>query len=175
MDKIHNKSTINSDRPKTGRAALFIGGVIVLFIAISPILFYSYGSFPSVKVWETSFFTLETGFRDWNAYAWYLIGKIVPLYLLLLWFFTCKHWWHWIILVPIAMYSFQLWGLINESGGYDELEIYYLIPLMMFLIPAVYLIRARLFNSLRGDDLGTFEEDLMAKKTLWGQIKDLFR
>ena len=77
--------------------------------------------------------------------------------------------------MPIAMYSFQLWGLINESGGYDEVEFIYLFPLLMVLVPAVYLIRAKLFNSIRMNSLETFEEDLLAKKTLWGQIKDLFR
>ena len=73
------------------------------------------------------------------------------------------------------MYSFQLWGIINESNNLDELELYYIIPLMMILVPAVYLIRAKLFNKLREDDLQEFEEDLMTKKTLWQQIKDLFR
>jgi hypothetical protein len=154
---------------------LFIGGVVVLLIAITPILFYSYKSFPSSQTWETPFFTLNTGFPDWLSYAWYLSGKLLPLYLLFLWFFTCKHWWHWILLVPISMYSFQLWGLINESGGYDEVQPIFLLPLMMILVPAVYLIRAKLFNSVTGNDLKTFEEDLLVKKTLWGQIKDLFQ
>jgi hypothetical protein len=150
--------------------------VVVLLIAISPILFYSYRSFPvDEKTWETSYFTITTSFPDFNSFAWYFTGKFIPLYLLLLWFFTCKHWWHWILLVPIAMYSFQLWGVINESSSIDELELAFIFPLMMILIPAVYLIRARLFNSVRGNDLKSFEEDLLVKKTLWGQIKDLFR
>ena len=154
---------------------MFIGGIIVLLIAISPILFYSYKSFPDIQIWETPFFSLTTGFPDWYSYAWYLSGKVLPLYLLLLWFFTCKHWWHWIILVPIAMYAFQLWGLVNESGGYDEVELVYILPLMMLLVPAVYLIRAKLFNSIRGNDLKSFEQDLLAPKSFWEQIKDLFR
>jgi hypothetical protein len=175
MDKLHNKSTTNSDLPVKDRLALFIGGIIVLLIAISPILFYSYESFPNTKVWETSLFSLKTNFFDWNAYAWYLTGKIVPLYLLLLWFFTCKHWWHWILLVPIVMYSFQLWGIINENTDIDEVELIWIFPLMMVLIPAVYLIRAKLFNSVRGNDLESFEKDLLVHKSLWGQIKDLFQ
>ncbi|MFT4669647.1 MAG: hypothetical protein ACI9M9_001390 [Flavobacteriaceae bacterium] len=175
MDKIHNKSTTALNHPAKDRKSLFIGGVVVLLIAISPILFYSYKSFPSSQTWETSFFTLKTEFPDWISYAWYLSGKLMPLYLLLLWFFTCKHWWHWILLVPVSMYSFQLWGLINESNRYDEVELIYLLPLMMVLVPGVYLIRAKLFNSVRGSDLKSFEEDLLVKKTLWGQIKDLFR
>ncbi len=177
MDKPNNKSTTNSDRQSTGKRSLVIGGLIVIAIAVTPFIFYSYKSFPDEsQVWETSLFSLSTEFPNWYNYAWYLVGKIVPLYLLLFWFFTCKHWWHWIILVPIAMYSFQLWGLLRESSGnYDVLEIYYLIPLMMVLVPAVYLIRAKLFNRIRGNDLESFEKDLMTKKSTWGQIKDLFR
>jgi hypothetical protein len=65
--------------------------------------------------------------------------------------------------------------LRESSGNYDELEIYYLIPLMMILVPAVYLIRAKLFSKVRGTDLESFEAELMEKKSTWGQIKDLFR
>jgi hypothetical protein len=165
----------NSSHPDKGRLTIILGGIIFLFIAVSPLLFYSYQSFPKSRLWETSFFSLETGFRDWNAYAWYLIGKIVPLYLLFIWFFTCRHWWHWVLLVPIAMYSFQIVTLVSESNNYDTLEIYYLIPLMMFLIPALYLIRARLLNIFKADDLQSFEQELLREKTTWGQIKDLFQ
>jgi len=175
MTKPNNKLTTHLNRRVKDSKSLVVGGVIVILIAISPILFYSYKSFPNTQVWETSFFTSKTGFPDWYAYAWYLTGKIIPLYLLLLWFFTCKHWWHWIILVPIAMYSFQLWGLINENGGYDEVELLYLFPLMMILVPFVYLIRAKLFNQVRKTDLQSFEEELTTKRSIWQQIKDLFR
>ena len=175
MIKPNNKSTETSDHQETGKKSLFIGGLIVVFIAISPFIFYSYKNFPESQTWETSFFSLDTTFGDWYSYAWYLVGKIVPLYLLLLWFFTCKHWWHWIILVPIAMYSFQLWGLIRQNGGYDELEIYALIPLMAIVIPAVYLIRAKLFARVRGNDLQSFEEELGTQRSMWGQLKDLFQ
>ncbi len=175
MDKQNNKSTTHLDHQDKGKGSLIIGGVIVFLIAISPFLFYSYKNFPESQVWETPIFTLETNFPDWFGYAWYLTGKIIPLYLLFIWFFTCKHWWHWIILVPIAMYAFQLWGLINESNNYDEVELYYLLPFMMFLIPFVYVIRAKLFAKIHGDDLTSFEEELGQKRTSWQQIRDLFR
>ncbi|MCH2488978.1 MAG: hypothetical protein MK211_02400 [Flavobacteriales bacterium] len=177
MNKQNSKSKETKSLPhKTGRKNLFIGGVIVLLIAITPFLFYSYKNFPNdSQVWENSLFTVNTAFGSINTYMWFLVGKVVPLYLLLLWFFTCKHWWHWIILVPIAMYAFQLWGILNESQGLDELEIYYILPLMLVIIPAVYLIRAKLFNKMRLDDLDSFERDLMEKKTIWQQVKELFR
>lgn len=177
MDKTINKSTQQECKPQDkGKSALVIGGLIVLLIAISPFLFYSYKNFSNdTKVWETSFFTIETSYYSVNAFAWFLMGKVIPIYLLLLWFFTCKHWWHWIILVPITMYIFQLWGIINQSKNLDVVELIYLLPLMLVLIPGVYVIRAKLFDKVRGDDLKSFEEELSHKRTTWQQIKDLFR
>jgi len=176
MIKQNNKLTeIETDLHKTDKKNLLSGGVIVFLIAITPILFYSYKSFPDVKIWETSFFNIKTDFYSWFDFAWYFVSKFIPIYLLLIWFFTCKHWWHWIILVPLAMYSFQLWGVLNENKGLDELELYLLFPLMMVLVPSVYLIRAKLFNKIRGNDLEAFEEELSAERTTIQQLKDLFR
>jgi hypothetical protein len=177
MTKQNNKSTLQKfNHQDKGSKNLAIGGIIVFLIAITPFIFYSYESFPTdTQVWETSFFTVTTSYFSINSYFWFLVSKIVPLYLLLLWFFTCKHWWHWIILVPIAMYSFQLWAVINQNTSPDEIELYYIIPLMMVLVPFVYLIRAKLFAKVREDDLKSFEEELMTKRTFWQQVKDLFR
>ncbi|MDE0773914.1 MAG: hypothetical protein OSB17_04200 [Ulvibacter sp.] len=175
MIKQNNKSIDTKNHSKTDSKGLIIGGVLVLLIAITPFLFYSYESFPNINVWKTSYFTIDTKFDSWISFAWYFIGKAIPLYLLLIWFFTCKHWWHWIILVPISMYSFQLWGVVNESNDLDTLELVYIIPLMMVLVPSVYLIRAKLFNVVRGNDLEEFERELGVNKTLLQQLKDLFR
>ena len=175
MVKSTNKSTNTKNRFKTGNSSLFLGSVIVLIIASTPYLFYTYESLPDDQVWETYFFSITTSFPSWISFAWYFVGKAIPLLLLLLWFFTCKHWWHWIILVPFAMYSFQLWEVINESNNLDSLELYYLIPLMLVLVPSVYLIRAKLFHSLNDKDLSSFEKELSQEKNTWQQIKDLFQ
>ena len=73
------------------------------------------------------------------------------------------------------MYSFQLWGIINENIGLDELELYLLFPLMMVIVPFIYLIRAKLFNQISGNDLIAFEEELGENKNVIQQLKDLFR
>ena len=70
---------------------------------------------------------------------------------------------------------FSVMGYINENIGLDELELYLLFPLMMVLVPAVYLIRAKLFNQITGNDLAAFEEELGTNKTVLQQLKDLFR
>ncbi len=176
MTKQNNKLTENLNHYKTDKKSLVIGGIVILLIASVPFLFYLYENFPDdSQVWDTYLYNFETTFPSLNAFAWYFTGKFIPLYLLLIWFFTCKHWWHWIILVPIAMYAFQLWGVLNENNNYDSLELYYVIPLMMVIIPAVYVIRAKLFANLHKDDLKSFEEELGQKQTVWQQIKDLFR
>ena len=73
------------------------------------------------------------------------------------------------------MYAFHLWGIVNQNSHPDELELYYILPLMMFLVPAVYLVRAKLFAKVRGNDLETFEEELGVRTSIWKQLKELFR
>ncbi len=72
------------------------------------------------------------------------------------------------------MYLFQTWGIINQSLNLDEVELLYMIPVMLVIVPAVYLIRAKVFNRMRGDNLRDFEEDLKKKRTLWEEFKELF-
>lgn len=177
MTKPHNKSTLGRFQfRQTDRKSLIQGGIIVLIIACTPLIYYAYDSFPNdTQVWETSFFTFTTTYPSLYQYAWFLTGKVIPVILLLIWLFTCKHWWHWIILVPLAMYVFQLFSIIKQNWNADEVEIIYVIPIMMVLVPFVYLIRAKIFSQMRKDDLKSFEEELLQKRSLWEQIKDLFR
>ena len=177
MDKQNNKLIEDSSKYQpTDNKFFFRSGVIVFFIAITPLLFYSYLYFPEdSQELNLGMFSFKTEFENLNLYVWVLTGKIIPIYLLLMWFFTCKHWWHWIILVPTAMYSFQLWSILKGVDNVDERELLYIIPLMMIIVPLVYLIRAKLFNSIRGNDLQAFEKDLMVKKTVLQQLRELFR
>lgn len=161
---------------KGSKKAYISSGVVVFLIAISPYLFYIYESFPAdSKIWETFLFDIETHYLSIQHYAWFVTGKAIPLYLLLIWFFTCKHWWHWIILIPIAMYIFQLWNIINQSKSIDVVELIYMIPVMLIVVPMVYLIRAKLFSRIRNMDSEEFEEDLYKERTMWDELKDLFR
>jgi hypothetical protein len=172
-----NKSTYQTSNSRDrGKQKFTIGGgIVVLLIAISPYLLIIYENFPVSQTWKIFGFEVTTHYQSFQHFIWFLTSKTVPLYLLLIWFFTCKHWWHWIILIPIAMYLFQTWGIINQNLNADEVEIFYMIPLMMIIVPMVYLIRAKVFNKMRGDNLREFEEELKQKKTIWGELKDLFR
>ncbi len=139
--------------------SLLTGSIIAAFIAATPYFFYLYEGFPDVKIWETSFFGLEiryeSGFYESiNVVGWMLFSKLIPLLLLLVWFFTCKHWWYHSLLVPICMYIFQIYSLFNEDTFYkDSIEIYYLAPLILIAFIFLYTIRMKIFDRIHGIDL----------------------
>ncbi|MGH1388080.1 hypothetical protein [Kordia sp.] len=146
MKTIHTKQNKKSIKQKS--SVLLKGSVIAILIAITPYIYYLYESFPEEKVWETFLFTYEAKHYQTVDYAvWIFMGKIVPIILLILWFVTCRDWWYHVILIPIAMYSFQLYSAINDDVKFmDEVEIYWMIPIMMIIVPIVYFIRIKLFD-----------------------------
>jgi len=151
------------ERQTDKKTSLFYGSLAAILIAISPYIFYLYTSFPETEIWKTTFFTFESyGFKNLNDFAWLFTSKFVPILLLVIWFITCKHWWYHVILIPIAMYSFQLFTVINDDKQYiDEVEIYWMLPIMMIVVPIVYLIRIKLFDKLvLGIDLKKIEAEL---------------
>lgn len=128
--------------------SLVMGSLVAVLIIITPYIFYLYESFPDEKVWETSYFSYESQYFESVQYiAWHVVNKLVPLFLLILWFFTCRDWWYHAILIPIAMFSFQLYSVVSDDIKYhDEIEIYFTIPIMMIIVPVVYFIRIKLFD-----------------------------
>ncbi|SFF62761.1 hypothetical protein [Salegentibacter agarivorans] len=144
---------------------LLLGSIIALSIAFSPYLFYLYEIFPSGPVWENSLFTYKSlYYEDVMTAAWTYLGKITPLFLLLIWFFTCKHWWYHAILVPIIMYGFQLVVAFYEDVyldtnlALDTDGLLYLAPFFIIILSLVYLIRIKIFDRIYGIDLSEIDE-----------------
>lgn len=159
---------------------MFIGGsIIATLIASTPYLFYLYEGVPDVQVWDTFLFTYESTFYESAlTVAWTLTGKIIPLFLLLIWFFTCRHWWYHAIIVPIAMFSFQIFTILNDDLKYiDSNQILFLIPIMAIIIPSIYLVRAKMFNRINSANqtMQDLEDEFKIKpKGLWGKVKQYF-
>jgi len=144
---------------------LLLGSVIAFFIAFSPYLFYLYEIFPDGPVWENSFFTYESKYyQSVLTVAWVYLGKITPLFLLIIWFFTCKHWWYHAILIPVAMYTFQLIvafyeDVYMESARFMDIDgLIYLAPFFIIILIIVYLIRIQIFDRIYGIDLSELKE-----------------
>tara|TARA_R110002051_G_scaffold10001_6_gene38025 strand:- start:67715 stop:68353 length:639 start_codon:yes stop_codon:yes gene_type:complete len=135
--------------------ALLAGTLIAIFLICTPYLFTLYELFPDGPIWETSFGVYTSNYYESvNVVAWTLIGKIIPLMFLFIWFFTCKHWWYHVIIVPICMYSFQIFGVINEDIIFTDVkDIYILAPLILIMAIFSYTIRTRVFDKIHGIDL----------------------
>jgi hypothetical protein len=109
---------------------------------------------------------------------WVLTGKLIPLFLLFVWFFTCRHWWYHTLLVPIAMYAYQIVDVFNVSVKFiDELQLIYMIPIMAIVIPSIYLIRAQIFNkvNIANKSMQELEDEFkISPKTFWDKLKNYF-
>ena len=149
---------------------LVIEGIIAVFIALTPLIFYYYKYLPdetdSVSI--LGFTVKSNGFADASTTIYYLGTKFVPLCLLIIWFVTNKNWWYHAILIPIAMYSFQIYSILQQAtsdGIVDENEILYVVGITMVIAPVVYLIRLKLVDKyVHGIDLKAMDTELRILK-----------
>ena len=162
-------ASIDSVKSRKARKRIIIDSLMVLFIVLSPFIFKFHEYFSRDPEDTINIFSLtidSNGFGDLNTYAWFLLGKIIPLYLLFIWFFTCKHWWYHAILIPIAMYAFQLFeGIYSEDKYIDTKNLLWLLPICMVVIPFVYYIRVKLYDKhVHGIDLEAMDAELQELK-----------
>ncbi|VXC19200.1 hypothetical protein [Maribacter litoralis] len=156
---------INNVKRKKAKKKIFLESLLVFFIAISPFLYKAYEYLPYNSDGDASIFGMiigNHGFPSTQTFLWFLTSKIVPLYLLVFWFLTSRDWWYHIIIIPIAMYSFQMFEVFYSSDHYiDTDNIWWLIPICMITIPFVYFIRIKLYDKhVHGIDLEAMEAEL---------------
>jgi len=146
------------------RITIITNTIVAIIISITPYLFQLYEYVPEkTNVWETTFFTItDNNYSDVRTLVWVSMNKAIPLLLMILWFLTCNKWWYHVILIPMFMFGFQLFSAINDKSSIlDVVEIYWLIPIMMIVIPFVYLIRIKLMDRLvHGIDLRKIDAEL---------------
>ncbi|MFT5738398.1 MAG: hypothetical protein ACI9SG_002751 [Maribacter sp.] len=155
---------------KRVRNKIILETILVFFIAIAPFLYKIYDYFPINEDGTISFFGIiigANGFEDASTFIWFLTSKIVPLYLLLFWFLTSRDWWYHIILIPIAMYSFQLFEVVFDADlQIDTENTLWLLPICMVVIPFVYFIRVKRYDKyVHGIDLEAIDAELEELKS----------
>lgn len=158
-----------SKKRKKAKKRLIIESFVFFIIASSPFVFKMHeyvSSDPEAVIHFFGYVIDRNGFTDISTYAWFMLGKIVPLFLLVVWFFTCKHWWYHSILIPITMYAFQIFEAIySEDKFIDTENILWLLPVCMIVIPFVYFIRIKLYDKhVLGIDLEAIELELNTLK-----------
>ena len=163
---------------KKMKKKIVLDSITVLFIALTPFFYKIYDYLPINDPDATVSFLGITigsnGFEDVSTNIWFLTVKIIPLMLLIIWFFTSRNWWYYILLIPIAMYSFQIFELIySENYNLDTENIWWLLPVCMVVIPIVYFIRIKLYDKyVNGIDLDAMEAELIALKEKQGKANN---
>lgn len=160
---------VSRTRKKKAKKKIYLETILVFFIALSPFLYkiYEYVPLDEYGVGHVFGFEISTrGFEDASTYLWFLTSKIVPLYLLIFWFLTSKNWWYHIILIPIAMYAFQIFEVVFVNDDtVDTANLLWLLPICMIIIPFVYFIRVKLYDKyVHGIDLEAMEAELQELK-----------
>lgn len=157
------------EKGKKARKRIVIESIIVLLVVMSPFVFKSHEFFstdPEATINIFGYIIDRNGFTSLSIYAWFMLGKLVPLYLFLIWFFTCKHWWYHILLIPLCMYAFQIFEVLYSDDQYVDTEnILWILPVCMLVIPFVYFIRIKLYDKhVHGIDLDAMDVELQYYK-----------
>ncbi len=137
------------------RRSLLSGTLIAIVIILSPYLFYVYQGIPDSDVWDSPFGLITSNYYgSVQVLFWTIFNKVVPFILLLIWFFTCKHWWYHAILVPLCMLIFQMYTVVNDEVVFaDSNEFFILAPIIFLMLIFSYTIRTRVFDKIHGIDL----------------------
>ena len=156
-------------RKKITRRRLWFESIAIFFIATSPFIFKAHDYLsrdPEATIRFLGFVIDNNGFNNISAFAWFFLSKFIPLYLLIIWFLTCKHWWYHILLIPICMFAFQLFEvLISPDSNIDTKNILWLLPICMLVIPFVYFIRVKIYDKyVHGIDLDALDAELQYYK-----------
>jgi len=114
----------------------------------------------NTKIRKTTLFTLEMNyFSSIQVFIWIFSTKLQMFLALSLWFFSCKFWWRYAILVPFSVITFQLIALCNNNSRWvDETEIWFALPLITPLIIFMVWISKKINYYLRTWELRMFLE-----------------
>lgn len=116
--------------------------IVIVLIAVSPYIFYIQYLLPDS---ELKRYIIEYG-NDLDTVLWFYAIKIHLIVLLLIWHFTCQHWWRVSILIPLILEIFKLIGLFNsDADTFDEVDFIISFPVT---IPIIFLV-ILLLNKLR--------------------------
>ncbi len=156
-------------RPNKARIRLIIETIAIALIIITPFIFMLHGYLsrdPEATLNIFGYVMDKNGFPNIRTYIWFLLSKIIPLYLLSIWFFSSKQWWYHTILIPMLMYAFQTFEVIfSTDDTVDTKNILWLLPVCMVVIPFVYFIRIKLYDRyVNGIDLEAMEAELASLK-----------
>jgi glucan phosphoethanolaminetransferase (alkaline phosphatase superfamily) len=139
---------------------LLTGSIVAVVLATTPYFFYTYEVVPDTEVWDNFFFTYRSGYYlKVQVSFWTIMAKFIPFYLMTIWFLTCKHWWYHTILIPMAMYGYQMIQAINDDILFMDKgeELAYIVPVVIASLSFTYLARIKVFDKINNIDISEIE------------------
>ncbi|MGB5821341.1 MAG: hypothetical protein WBG90_17785 [Saonia sp.] len=114
-----------------------VDSVIILLLTILPLAYYSFELIPEgLSELKIKWVTIGAhGFTDVHTFVWFINYKLSILIPLFIWFITSRHWWRYAVLVPIVLYTYQLWeGTQEELIQMGEIEYFRAFPIVICVI-----------------------------------------
>jgi hypothetical protein len=86
-----------------------------------------------IEVLDLYFFQIDDfGFADVSTFIWFLSFKVILIFILLFWFFSCAYWWRLVLIVPLAIELFKLYEMLDVNTLImDETNHIYSLPLTL--------------------------------------------
>ncbi len=122
-----------------------------------------------IKKFDLGIFSFDGNyFNTFDIFVWVLMQKFVPILLILIWLFTSRQKWLYILFVPLSIYLFQFVSIFQDERYIIDIPILGIIIIQIILFGAIYKIRQKfilnrklLENKLKTGDLlfNTLKED----------------
>lgn len=109
-----------------------------LILLIIPLLFYTHSYIPRDAItYNFGWLKLnDFGFIRVSTFLLYLNLKICVVIPLMIWYISCQDWWRNALLVPIILYTYQIWETLQnaESTVSDKFELVKALPAIIFIL-----------------------------------------
>ncbi|MEJ1221991.1 hypothetical protein [Sediminicola sp. 1XM1-17] len=118
-----------------------------LILVSIPVLYILSRFIPiGVKSYSFGWFSIhDHGFADINYFIIYIRTKIFALLPLMIWFISSRTWWRHAILIPIILFTYQIWEILNlTSNQVDQYELLKAAPAILFIVALVLYISNRI-------------------------------
>lgn len=107
---------------------------LALFIFFLPFLIFIHVLFKDGESQTLNIFgfSFHHGYYGSNIYIWILLGSVIPLTLLLVWFFVTRYKWKYLIFLPMSIFMRTVTKMMF-GGLLKEYDIHVSIPIMIWM------------------------------------------
>ncbi len=114
------------------------------------------------------------GFITTRAFAWFILSKIIPLSLCLIWFLVNSKWWRFSILLPIGLYMHSIISFFYDKVFYSEETLLETLIITALICSLIILFDESIINKFLIKGYITSSYQALKIRTLYKRLKDQF-